>query len=33
MDYTMMKRIEEELSDAVKSMEGQYSRKVQKFIK
>ena len=33
MDYTMMKRFEEELGDAVKSIEGQYSRKVLKFIK
>ena len=33
LDYTMMKRLQEELQDAAKSVEGQYARKVQKFIR
>lgn len=33
LDYTTMKRLQCELQEAVKSVEGPYARKVQKFIK
>ena len=32
IDYTMMKRLQEEIYHAVKSVETPYARKVQKFI-
>ena len=33
MDYTNMKRLQDELQAALKSVDGQYAKKVQKFIK
>ena len=33
LDYTNLKRLQEELQEAIKSVEGQYAKKVQKFIK
>ena len=33
LDYTTMKRLQMELLEAIKSVEGPYPRKVQKFIK
>ena len=33
MDFTNMQRLEEELKAAIKSVDAQYPRKVQKFIK
>ena len=33
LDYTNLKRLQEELQEAIKSVDGQYAKKVQKFIK
>ena len=33
LDYTNMMRLQEELQAAIKSVDGQYAKKVQKFIK
>ena len=33
LDYTSMKRLQDELQDAIKSLDGVYAKRVQKFIR